>query len=399
MLEILAFILVGAACGVVTGLIPGLHVNNLVVLILAFLPALLEHFSPHEVAALIIAMSVVHTFVDFIPSILLGAPEEDTALGVLPGHRMLLSGGAYEAVYLTVVGGVGAVLLSCAILPLGMKALPEIYSFTREVIPLLLIAVLAFMIIEEKTARKRAVSLAVVLCSGALGYIILNSSLLPQKYALFPMLAGFFGIATLLTSFGMQARIPKQELDYSKESYHAAVALGSVGGIAAGLLPGVGSSQIALMVQRLSKNREEKEFLVILGGLNTSDAIYALFALYLIGNPRSGASIAVERIMGEFTFSDFLFMVAVVLTVTFFAAYATLKIAKIFILKIQRVDYGKFSLAVLIFLIVFIFALTGFSGMLVAATATAVGLFAAFSQVKRSHCMASLIVPTILYFW
>lgn len=398
MLEIIAFIAIGAGLGVITGLVPGLHVNNLVVLVLAFSGALLEQFSVHEIAAFIIAMSVVHSFVSFVPSMLLGAPEEDTALSVAPGHRMLLAGRAYEAIRLTVLGGVGATLLGCAILPLGVHAFPAIYSSSREIIPFLLLVVLAYMVLEESTRKKKTAALIVVLLSAALGYVVLNSSLLPSKYALFPMLAGFFGIATLLTSFGMQTKIPKQEMSYSNNNYSAGIALGSVGGIAAGLLPGVGSSQVALIMQRLARKQDEKEFLVVLGGLNTSDAIYALFALYLIGNPRSGASIAVQRIMGEFSPSDFLFMVSVVLAVTFFAAYATLGIARIFIAKVQGIDYGKFSLAILIFLVALILVLTGFTGLLVAATATTIGLFAAFSQVKRSHCMASLIVPTILYF-
>jgi TctA family transporter len=42
--------------------------------------------------------------------------------------------------------------------------------------------------------------------------------------------------------------------------------------------------------------------------------------------------------------------------------------------------------------------MTGLRGVLIAVTATAIGLVAAVTGVKRSHCMAVLVVPTILYF-
>jgi putative membrane protein len=193
-------------------------------------------------------------------------------------------------------------------------------------------------------------------------------------------------------------KIPKQEIRSSEGYYPDGVAIGTLGGMLTGLLPSIGSSQSALIIQNVFKTKDEKAFLVALGGVNTSDAIYALFALYLIGNPRSGASIAVEHIMKEFTLYDFLFMASIVLVAAFFATFATLTIAKISVRKVQEIDYAKFSKLVLLFLFALIFALTGVRGVLIAATATAIGFTAHLAGVKRSNCMAVLVIPTILYF-
>ncbi|MEE9564714.1 MAG: tripartite tricarboxylate transporter permease, partial [Candidatus Hydrothermarchaeaceae archaeon] len=92
MLELLLLILAGVILGTFTGMVPGIHVNTVVIVLLSLLPVLLEHFSPTGVVSLIVAMSVVHTFVDYIPSILIGAPQEDSVLSTLPGHRMLMEG-------------------------------------------------------------------------------------------------------------------------------------------------------------------------------------------------------------------------------------------------------------------------------------------------------------------
>ncbi len=398
MLEVLLLILAGILLGTFTGMVPGIHVNTVVIVLLSLLPVLLEYFSPLEVVSLIVAMSVVHTFVDYIPSILIGAPQEDSVLSILPGHRMLMEGRGYEAIRLTVLGGFGAIVVSCVTLPAGMIILPVLYGITKAIMPYLLIAVLAYMVYSERTPKKMLYSLAIIGYSGILGVLILNGNVLPPKYSLFPTLTGLFGISTLLASLRHETVVPPQTLDYDDSPYRQSIVAGSVAGALTGLLPGVGSSQSALIVQNAFKDKNEREFLVAIGGVNTSDAIYSIFALYLIGNPRSGASIAVEHILKEFTFQDFLFIVAVVLIVTPFATCVTLALARISVRRLQNLDYAKFSKYVLCFLFVFILAMTGLRGILIAATATAIGLVAAVTGIKRSHCMAVLVVPTILYF-
>jgi len=400
MLELLVFILVGALLGTFTGMVPGIHVNTVVIVVISLLPVLLSHFPIRSVIAVILAMSVVHTFVDYIPSILLGAPMEDSVLSVLPGHRMLMTGRGYEAIRLTVLGGVGASLLGGLILPFGILFFPIVYSLARRVMAYLLLFVLFYMVYTERGMKKKLYSLITISYSGLLGIIILNHYILPPKYVLFPALTGLFGISTLLSSARSRPKIPRQTFSYSKRMYLRGIVMGSLGGVLTGLLPSVGSSQSALIIQNLmgKGERNVREFLVSLGGVNTSDAIYALFALYLIGNPRSGASIAVEQIIGEFGFNDLLFMVAVVMATTFFAAAITLRLARFFVGHIQSIDYGLFTKALLLFLTLFVILLTGWRGILVAATATSIGLSTIYAGVKRTHGMALLMVPTIMYF-
>ena len=66
---------------------------------LALSPVFLSWGIPlSAVAAIIVSTGTVHTFLNYIPSALLGAPDGDTALSLLPGHRMLLSGNAPRGV-------------------------------------------------------------------------------------------------------------------------------------------------------------------------------------------------------------------------------------------------------------------------------------------------------------
>ena len=90
LIEITALAL-GIIIGTLTGLFPGIHIN----LVIVFLSTLLSYNLGIPILSLIIfivSLSVTHTFLDFIPGIFLGCPDEDTALSVLPGHQMLKEG-------------------------------------------------------------------------------------------------------------------------------------------------------------------------------------------------------------------------------------------------------------------------------------------------------------------
>lgn len=165
LLLLIALAILGTLLGCITGLVPGLHVNNLALILLSISPAILlslqflidlgvrESFILLLVVIIILATSISHTFVNFIPSTFLGAPEGETALSVLPAHSMLLDGKGYQAVYLSAIGSFSAIVLGFTLLlpfrfiigePVGL------YSLMRDAMPYILIAVSLFLIFSER---------------------------------------------------------------------------------------------------------------------------------------------------------------------------------------------------------------------------------------------------------
>ena len=96
-LELFLALLLGIFVGTIAGLLPGIHVNLISVFLLSILTFFLNFVEPIVLIVFIVAMTISDTFVSFIPSIFLGAPDEDTTLSVLPGHELLLKGKGYEA--------------------------------------------------------------------------------------------------------------------------------------------------------------------------------------------------------------------------------------------------------------------------------------------------------------
>ena len=89
----------GIFLGCLTGLIPGFHVNNVALIALSLSPVAVGIGIPLDaVAGIIVACGTVHTFLNYIPSALVGAPDDNMALALLPGHRMLISGQASQGV-------------------------------------------------------------------------------------------------------------------------------------------------------------------------------------------------------------------------------------------------------------------------------------------------------------
>ena len=126
----LAALIIGILLGTLTGLIPGFHVNNVALILLALSPALLELGIPlYAVAAIIVSTGTVHTFLNYIPSALIGAPDGDTALSLLPGHRMLLTGHATRGVAWSARGSQLGMLLS---LPLILRGRGRVFACIRS---------------------------------------------------------------------------------------------------------------------------------------------------------------------------------------------------------------------------------------------------------------------------
>ncbi|RLI97254.1 MAG: hypothetical protein DRO99_03235, partial [Candidatus Aenigmatarchaeota archaeon] len=302
MIMVVAFALLGVLLGIFTGLVPGIHVNT----VAAILIGLSACADPMLFAVIVMSTAITHTIWDFVPSILLGAPEAGTSLSVLPGHSMLLEGRGQEAIYLTVVGGVCSAVLSVAMLPVLFILIPLFYHSVQVYMHWLLGGMAAFMVLTESGVRK-AFAIVCFTLSGILGVIILDSFMISSHEAFLPLFTGLFGVSTLLISLRGASIVPRQAATMPVIHGSSAVlaSLKSIiSGVIVGTLPGVGSSQAAVLVQNVTKTKDREGFLMALGGINTVVAMFSLLSLYVISRARSGAAVAVQQLLPGFAFDE-----------------------------------------------------------------------------------------------
>ncbi len=397
--ETLIFCLIGIFFGIVCGLVPGFHVNLIIPFILTF-SFIIQN--PYYLAVLIVSTSISEIFMNFIPSIFLGAPDEDTSLSVLPGHRLLLEGRGYEAIKLTVLGGIFSLILSLVFISLFSSSFAYIYEISRPYVHYLIAFVVFLMIVSEKGLKKKLFAASIIFLSGFLGIISLNSSLVNQQNILFPILTGFFGLSSIFQSISERAFIPKQQTDSEiKISFFQvlkSVILGCFAGIIVGLLPAIGVSQAAAMVQFLGRAGDARSFLVTLSGINVGNEIFSLVNLFLVGNPRSGSSVAVQKVLGDLNFYDILYLIGSICFSAGIASFLTLVLGKKIPKFLERLNYRKLCFSVLILIVFMIFFVTGVFGLLIAFASTSIGLLCVRLKVRRSNCMGCLLIPSILFF-
>lgn len=387
--SLFSFVLVGILLGIVTGLTPGLHPNTVAIILFSYLVV-----DPFLMSVLIVSTAVTHTFLDFIPSVMFGAPNSDTALSVLPGHKMMKAGKGYEAIYLTVVGGIISLIIICLILPVIGLFIGPLFQFLKTKIHWVLIGIMGFMFLRDK----KIFALVVFSLSGILGFLVLRNNILGAN-ALFPMLTGLFGLSTIIYSTRESSLPPQKRIVnpiQGKDVITGGLA-GSLSGILVGLLPGIGGAQATFLSQEALRGKSVRRFMVAIGGVNTSVAIFSLLSLWLIGRPRSGVSVFVERLM-PLGFTDIIVFVGAIIFVSGIAGIITLILSKNSINLLRKIDYRYLNLSIIILISFLVFLFTGVSGILLTILSTLIGLVCILSGTRRTYLMGCLILPTVLFF-
>ncbi|MFH1916103.1 MAG: tripartite tricarboxylate transporter permease [Nanoarchaeota archaeon] len=395
--EILLAIILGVASGCLTGITPGIHINLVAVLLVSSSAYLSGFFSFTALACFIIAMGITHTFVDVVPSIFLGAPDESTALGVLPGHRFLLKGLGFDAIKLSIIGAYFGLLASFLLFIPFYFLIKFTYSHINDYMGYFLILVALYMILRDRT---KLWAVFVFVLSGVLGVTIFSLETL--KDPLFPLLSGLFGVSMLLMSINDKNCIPEQCLTTSIKLQKAktlkATFAGNVSAFLTSTLPGLSSSIAATMSVQIVKKLHDDGFLLLLGAIGTAGFSLSLVALIAIEKARNGAIIAVQSLLPKVTVSHIMVFLAVSLVAGSIAFLITYAISKKFASFIVRVPYKALVIGIIAFITVLVILLSGWLGLLVLIVSTCVGLIPAVVKCTRTQAMGCLMVPVMLYF-
>ena len=438
-LLIIASILAGYLLGVFSGLVPGIHTNNFALILLAASPILAKYgVSPIYIAIIILSNSISHSFHDIIPAIFLGAPGDDMALAVLPGHGLLLEGKGPEAIRLSALGSAGSVVLALVLaVPISIF-FASAYPIIQSNMALLLILVVLVMLMSERGEfvhgqgslahwKSRLYALIIFFASGSLGIFAFNMEYLMHPFIslggssiLLPLLSGLFGSSQLIISMLSDSTIPVQSassIDLERKNIFRGIMIGGISGSFVAWLPGI-SSSIATVFARLFIKEDfsgsnaqtfdgdeqfisaSKEFIVSVSGVNTCNAIFGLFALVVIGKSRNGAMVAVNDLLGNISPdvpTIILFLSAIALT-ALLSYFSTIYLGDNIHRSLAKLNYSLLCYTVLGVLSIIVLAFTGLFGLLIFMIATPVGMLAPFLKIRKSHSMGVILLPVILYF-
>ncbi|AEH37864.1 tripartite tricarboxylate transporter permease [Halopiger xanaduensis] len=397
--QLLAWTLAGCLLGSCSGLVPGLHANNFALLLAGVAPAVPG--PPLFVGCAMLAAGVVHTFLNAVPAMALGVPDAEMAITALPGHRMVLEGRGYEAIRLSALGSILAVLAAVPLAVPITRGVTAVYPTVRAHLSLVLAAVVVALIASERTSRRMVGGTLSFALAAGLGWLTLDlepNAPLEAGGTLAPLFAGLFGAPVLIDAiFG--TGIPPQEGDgiaASKRLVGTTALAGALAGAVVGYIPGVSAAIAAVAVLVVVPGgASDRGYIVATSGVDTANTIFALFALVAIGQPRTGVMVAFERVNAPL---ELPILIASVVIAGLLGFVLVIVVGDAYLEVVGRLTYWKLSAAVLALLLVLSLLFAGPIGIAIFVVATAIGLVPVRLRARRVHLMGVLIGPLLFGF-
>ena len=281
------------------------------------------------------------------------------------------------------------------IVPLLIPTVEIIYPIINKYMGLILLTIVLFMILKDSSRVKNAV---IFFLSGTLGLIVLN---LEMENPLLPLLSGLFGTSMLILSLTQKVKIPKQEISDTiiipKKEKIQAILGGTIAGTLTSFFPGLGPSQGAVIATQFLKKISDHGFMILVGGLNTVNFVLSLITFLVLDKARNGAVIAIKELIIIDGKILMVFIGATLITGGV-ATMLALNITKIFSRIFEKIEYNDLIEYVIMLIIVMTFWFSGFLGLLILITSSAVGIITSELKVAKNHAMGCLLLPVILFF-
>lgn len=366
-------LLIGLIFGTFTGLTPGIHVNTLAEIGGSF--------------GLLFAMGLTHTFLDAFPSTFLGIPDEGTVLSILPAHRLVHRGKGREVIMIALWSSLFAVLFTFSFLPLYSLLAPHYVPTAGKVGAGLL---LSLLFLTERNGKLKA--LAIMILSGLLGVAVLEGA--PLKEPFYHLFTGLFGIPVLFMAINGISSLPAQREDSNIpiEGLLKFSSIGTLLGMISSLLPAFTASMGATIATLFS--RDERNFLTAVYSINTANFLFGVFNYSLTGKTRNGIAVAMRNASVDVPDPAVLLLSAVL--VGSLAVLIGNHLLKPYLQLMKRMNYRALNVVILAFLVALSVYFDGLYGLWILGVASIVGYLAQLWGIRRTNCMAVLIVPLLL---
>jgi putative membrane protein len=170
------------------------------------------------------------------------------------------------------------------------------------------------------------------------------------------------------------------------------IIIGVILGMLSDLLPGFAApAQIALFASFLIKN-DERKFLSLISAISSSHAVFSIASFFTIGKAREGV-IAILKNNFDLNIGFLWPMIGVFAIAVGISSAIMFAIAK---LDWSLLSSNKISELIFLYLVITTFLISGFKGLVVLFTATAIGILPPLLGIRRTNLMGFIILPSIL---
>jgi len=420
-LILLVYILIGIGATTIISLIPSLHIYNVMGLIIIAILTF-GHFIPAEVIPyMFMAMLVTYSVLNTLTAIFLSAPDESMIFVVMPGQKALMLGRGYEIAMLTGFGSLLGILLLVLITPLSFNVLPALRRIMTPHMHWLLGLVTVYILMSEwpksierkppglprflEAWRSLGAGLLTFALSGFLGLIVFNKTLIPVRssfQSLLPVFVGLFAVPSVLLNIVSRQKIPKQHIaksiDVTPSVALRSTIAGGLGGLIAALFPIMTAGMGGLLAGQATAQRDSRIFVMSQG---VSKVVYYVgaFLFFFVPGKRMGKGGLVAMVSPLFsvhTIQEYWLALATMVFAGGIAFILLHFLSKWFAKIVHQINYRLISEITLVILLLVVFGMTRWMGLLIMTVSTAIGLLPVLFGSRRLNCLGVLLVPISL---
>ncbi len=307
-----------------------------------------------------------------------------------------MNGEAKSAITYSLIGNATGTIITTLFIPLIIIVLPLIYNNTKDYTALILIIITLFVISKGKN---KILSLTFFITTGILGIISFNIKTIDQP--LLPLLSGIFGLSGLILCIKNKIILPEQRQDVKSKLSKLTLIKNSVttaiSSFLTNFLPGLTSSHTAFISNKISKIKDQDEYIILSNSASSSATLISCIALYSISKTRSGMAIAIQSLITTINKTNLILIIAISLMTLAIATFLAINISNKVLIIVNKLDYKKISLAIILIIIIFVLVITGLEGLVILITSTSIGILAEKLNIERINLTGCLILPVILY--
>jgi putative membrane protein len=415
-------VLSGTVLACFFAILPGLHIYNILGLMVMFLyslqgsgvSAMPTIYIPFMIG-LVTGWSILNT----IPSVLLGAPDESAIFTVLPGQKYLMTGRGYEGTLMIGAGSlVGIYMIIFIMGPLAPKFLPVVHYVLTPHIHWILWVTITFILITEWPKggnwgpagwRKffdawstLGAGLLTFFLSGLLGFLIFYRPIIAIDNAfqnIMPAFVGLFAVPWCLLNVISGTEVPKQyvrdTLNINGDLLLRSGVAGGIGGGFAAFFPVITGGIGGLLAGHATAQRDERVFMMSQG---VSKVVYYIGALLFFFMPglfltRGGGALIIKGLYTPQTPGDY-YLALGSIALSGAVSFMLLSPLTKWTLKLMgKVDYRHISGFALGLIVLLVFVVTGWPGFFVMIVSTGIGLLPVLFGSRRLNCLGVLLLP------
>lgn len=412
----------GAALASVLACVPGLHIYNLLGLVVIGVQTCAGRgleVPPGLLIPLAVGMVTAYAMLNTIPSVLLAAPDESAFFTVLPGQKYVMAGRGYAATWITAAGGIGGLLLVLFVAaPLAPRCLPLCRRVLGPHLHWILWCVICYLLMSEwpkegargqggwgrflAAWRPLGAGLLTFALSGLLGFLLLYRSPVAPGAGfqnLMPAFVGLFTLPWLLANLASRVQPPPQRTDAALRldpgTAVRGVLAGGAGGAFAAFFPVVTGGVGGFLAGQAAAVRNDRVFLVSQGA---SKLVYYVGGLLLFFMPgasmtRGGGAWMLRTLLVPVGRHDYYMALAAVALAGATSVLLLGPLARAVLVVMDRWGYRRVSIGVLVTIVLLVCVVTGLPGLAVAAVAGAIGLIPVLWGARRMNCLGVILLP------